>query len=176
MDAFYAPVELRSADGAPPRLTGRLMRYGAAGEKGREIFLPGALRWPSNGIRIDYEHGSAPVLGGRAMQPPIMRTIPEVRADGAEVWIDAALPDTSAARDLIAHLRADPPTFAGLSVEFTRADAYVSGGRRHIRSAYLEGAGLVGRPSYTDTSVALRAGTEIAGGYGYNGARRRIWI
>ncbi|MYD87305.1 MAG: hypothetical protein F4Y14_14680 [Acidobacteria bacterium] len=174
MDAIYAPIELRSIDGAAPRLTGRLMRYGAPGEHGREVFVRGALRWPSNGIRIDLEHLSSPARG--AVQIPIMRVVPELRADGGEVWIDAPMPDTAAARDLAAHLRADPPTFAGLSVEFTRADAYVSGGRRHIRSAYLEGAGLVGRPSYTGTSVALRSSTEIAGAYGYNGVRRRIWI
>ena len=172
MTTFYCPVELRSESDAAPRLTGRLMLYGAPGVHGREVFLRGALRWPSNGIRIDTEHLSSPVKG--ALQVPLMRAVPELRGED-EVWIDVPLPDTAAARDVLAHLRADPPTFSGLSIEFVQPDAYVSGGRRHIRSAMLEGAALVGKPSYPSTSVGLRSALE-AGQLAGNGARRRIWI
>ena len=96
------------------------MRYGSAGEHGGEVFAPGALRWPDNGIRIDLEHASSPARG--SVQPPILRAVPVV--DGAEVRIDAPLPNTTAARDLAELMRADPPVYTGLSVEFhSRAES-----------------------------------------------------
>ena len=70
MTTIHAAVELRDGgDGSPGRLVGTLMRYGTPGERGRETFAAGSLRWPANGIRIDLGHGSAPVAG-RSAQPP----------------------------------------------------------------------------------------------------------
>ena len=104
-----APVELRDGgDTSPGRLVGVLMRYGATGQHGRETFAPLApYRWPDNGIRIDLDHASSPARG--SVQPPIMRAVPVVSEDGAEVWIDAPLPDTAAARDLAVLMRQSPP-------------------------------------------------------------------
>ena len=169
MTEIRAKVELRDgADGSPGILSGVLMRYGEPGEKGREVFAPGSLRWPSNGIRIDHAHGSA-ALAGRAMQPPIMRVIPVVSADGAEVRIEAPLPDTTAARDLAALMRSDPPVYTGLSVEFHAEREHRDGtGRRVIDVARLDGAGLVDNPSYPGTRVEIRSGA-LPG-------RRRLWL
>ena len=133
-----------------------LMVYGAPGVHGREVFAAGALRWPDNGVRVDLDHASSPVRG--SVQPPIMRVIPIVSADGAEVRIDAELPDTQAARDLATLMRSDPPVYSGLSVEFHPLREHRDGGQRVIDDAELRGAGLTDTPAYPDTRVEVRSG------------------
>ena len=151
-------VELRDgADGSPGRLTGTLMRYGAPGVKGREVFAAGALKWPDNGIRIDLDHASSPARG--SVQAPIMRAMPVVSEDGAEVRIDAPLPDTQAARDLATLMRAEPPVYSGLSVEFHALREHRAGGQRVVTEARLDGAALTDVPAYPDTSVEVRTDT-----------------
>ena len=167
---IYAAVELRAGDDGPPRLCGVLMRYGAPGEHGREIFAPGSLSFPVNGIRIDLEHASSPARG--AVQPPIMRAVPFVSDDGAEVRIDAPIPDTTAGRDLAVLMRSDPPMYSGLSVEFRNARDRYAAGRRTIHAALLVGAALTDNPSYTGTAVEVRDGEPDD----WNGVRRRIWL
>ena len=154
-NTFRVDVELRDGgDDSPGRLTGTIMRYGSPGVKGREEFAPGALKWPDNGIRVDLDHASSPARG--SVQAPIMRVVPEVSEDGAEVRIDAPLPDTQAARDLATLMRADPPVYSGLSVEFHALRDGYSGGRRVITDARLDGAALTDAPAYPDTSVEVR--------------------
>ena len=150
---FRAAVELRDGAGdSPGRLTGTLMRYGSPGQHGREVFAPGALRWPDNGIRIDLEHASSPARG--SVQPPILRAVPTV--DGGEVRIDAPLPNTTAARDLAELMRADPPVYSGLSVEFHSVREHRAGGQRVITEARLDGGALTDDPAYPDTGVEVR--------------------
>ena len=173
-DTIRAAVELRDGgDDSPGRLVGVLMRYGSTGERGRESFAPGSLRWPDNGIRIDLEHASAPVKG--SVQPPIMRAVPFVSDDGAEVRIDAPLPDTQAARDLAVLMRSDPPVYTGLSVEFHAARQSYPGGRRLISDALLKGAGLTDNPSYPDTSAEVRSDGGRPGILRLPGGRR-LWL
>ena len=153
-------VELRDGgEDSPGRLVGTIMRYGAAGVRGREVFAPGALRWPDNGVRIDLDHASSPARG--SVQPPILRAVPTVSADGAEVRIDAPLPDTTAARDLATLMRADPPVYTGLSVEFHALREHNAGGQRVVDDARLDGAALTDAPAYPNTSVEVR--TDEAG-------------
>ena len=167
MTEFRCALELRDGgDGSPGRLTGVLMRYGAPGERGRETFAPGALRWPANGIRIDLDHASSPARG--SVQPPIMRAVPVLSDDGAEVRIDVALPDTQAARDLATLMRMDPPAYTGLSVEFHAVRSAFEGGRRVIRDALLKGAALTDNPSYPDTTAEVRTAGAVR--------RRRVWL
>ena len=156
IDTFRVAVELRdNGDTSPGQLVGVLMRYGSPGVHGREVFAAGALRWPETGIRIDLDHASSPSRG--SVQPPLLRTIPILSADGSEVRIDAALPDTQAARDLAVLMRCDPPVYAGLSVEFNALRSGYAGGRRVIQDALLKGAGLTSDgASYADTSVEVR--------------------
>ncbi len=159
-------VELRDGgDGSPGRLVGVLLRYGASGERGRETFAPGALRWPDNGIRIDLDHASSPARG--SVQPPIMRAVPFVSDDGREVRIDAALPDTTAARDLATLMRQSPPVYSGLSVEFHSEREHRAAGQRVIDAARLAGAALTDEPSYPGTRVEVRDGAQ---------RRRRVWL
>ena len=157
-------VELRDGgDNSPGVLTGVLMRYGTPGEHGREVFQPGALKWPDNGIRIDLDHASSPARG--SVQPPIMRAVPVV--SGTEVRIEAPLPDTAAARDLATLMRSDPPVYSGLSVEFHSVREHQNARRRVIDEARLDGAALTDSPSYPSTSVEVRTDTP---------RRRRIWL
>ena len=152
---FRVAVELRDGGAdSPGRLTGTLMRYGSPGRHGGEVFAAGALRWPDNGIRIDLEHASSPARG--SVQPPIMRAVPVV--DGDEVRIDALLPNTTAARDLAELMRAEPPVYTGLSVEFHAMREHRQGGQRVIAEARLDGAALTDDPSYPSTSVEVRTG------------------
>ena len=156
IDTFRVAVELRdNGDTSPGQLVGVLMRYGSPGVHGREVFAAGALRWPETGIRIDLDHASSPARG--SVQPPIMRAVPILSDDGAEVRIDAPLPDTAAARDLAVLMRCDPPVYVGLSVEFNALRSGYAGGRRVIQDALLKGAGLTSDgASYADTSVEVR--------------------
>ena len=152
---FRAAVELRDGGAdSPGRLNGMLMRYGSPGQHGGEVFAPGALRWPDNGIRIDLDHASSPARG--SVQPPILRAVPVVSDDGLEVRIDAPLPNTTAARDLAELMRADPPVYSGLSVEFHSLREHRSGGQRIVDEARLDGAALTDSPSYPDTAVEVR--------------------
>ena len=172
-DIIRAAVELRDGgEGSPGRLVGTLMRYGAPGMHGREVFSPGALKWPDNGIRIDLEHASSPARG--SVQPPLLRTIPVVSDDGAEVRIDAPLPDTQAARDLATLMRADPPVYSGLSVEFHAARQTYRGGRRVIQDALLRGAGLTDNPAYVGTSAEVRDGADPP--HPLRPGGRRLWL
>ena len=152
---FHAAVELRDGGAdSPGRLVGTLMRYGSPGQHGGEVFAPGALRWPDNGIRIDLEHASSPARG--SVQPPILRAVPVV--DGDEVRIDAPLPNTTAARDLAELMRAEPPVYTGLSVEFHSLREHRQRGQRIVDDARLDGAALTDDPSYPSTSVEVRTG------------------
>ena len=63
-----------------------------------------------------------------------------VSEDGAEVKIDAPLPDTQAVRDLAILMRAEPPVYSGLSVEFQSIGEHRSGGQRVITEARLDRA------------------------------------
>ena len=162
-----ADIEIRGgAEGAPPRLQGVLMRYGATGMGGTEKFAAGALEWPTDGIRIDADHGSSPARG--AAQIPLLRTVPVVSDDGAEVRIDAPLPDTSACRDLAVLMRSDPPLYRAMSVEFRAKRSTYSNGVRTITKAQLLGAALTSNPLYEDTSVEVRADDQPT--------RRRVWL
>ena len=93
-----------------------------------------------------------------------MRAIPELR--GAQVVIDAALPDTTRGQG---HGGGDSQNglLAGLSVEFRATAQRYVGGQRIITAALLNGAGLVDDPEYPGSAVELRAA---------QGRRRPLWL
>ena len=155
MDEIRCAVELRADETmqSPGRLTGTLMTYGERAADRAEVFEPGALRWPDNGILLRRQHVRA---------APIMRVIPEVR--GNQVVLDAPLPDTAAGRDAATEVRAG--LLGGLSVEFRAVAQNYAGGVRRIAGALLTGAGLVDEPSYGGSAVEVRGRT----------ARRRMWL
>ena len=138
-------IEVREDDTrlTPGRLTGVLLRYGERASDRAERFEPGALEWPAEGVTLRRQHNR---------QAPIMRVQPETR--GAEVVIDAPLPDTQAGRDAAREVR--DGLLTGLSVEFRAKRQRYDGGHRVITSALLQGAGLVDDPSYAGSRVELR--------------------
>ena len=85
---------------------------------------------------------------------------------GDSVVIDAQLPDTMAGRDIAAELRADPPLFTGLSVEFRAVRQRYEKGLRRISKAVLSAAAIVDSPSFSGSNVELRQGEK----------RRRVWL
>ena len=146
MGEFRCDIEIREVEdrSAPGRLRGVLMNYGTRHRSLPEIFEPGSLKWPEDGIVLRRQHDR---------KSPIMRVVPEIRGD--TVVIDAPLPDTQAGRDTAAEIRSG--LFRGLSVEFDAIGQMWSGGLRRIRNAMLTGAGLVDRPAYPTAAVEVRA-------------------
>ena len=138
-------IELRSDDtrSGPGRLTGTLIVEGEQASDRRELFMPGALTWPTEGIVLRRQH---------ARDKPI--TMIQPRREGNTIVVDEPLPDTTAGRDAAAEIRAG--MFKGLSVEFVSQRERFQGGLRRIGGALLKGAGLVDTPSYTSAVVSVR--------------------
>ena len=147
-------IELRADDdmASPGRVVGTLIRYGERSGDRPEVFAPGALRWPPEGIVLRRQHNRT---------APITRIVPEVR-DGAVV-LDAPLPDTQAGRDAATEIRSGLLT--GLSIEFRALRQNYAGGVRNVTDALLAGAGLVDSPSYRGSRVEVRGER-----------RRRLWL
>jgi len=153
MDEIRCRLEFRADQSreSPGRLTGTLMTYGERAADRNEVFEPGSLEWPDDGVVLRRQHNRG---------QPIMRVVPEVR--GGAVVVDAPLPDTQAGRDAAREVR--DGLFGGLSVEFRAALQAHAGGLRRIKRAILTGAGLVDVPSYAGSAVEVR------------GRRRRLWL
>ena len=129
---------------SPGRLTGTLITYEVRAGDRPEIFRRGSLRWPENGILVREMH---------QRQEPIVRVIPYVEGD--TVKVDTPLPNTTRGRDAVTNIREG--VYTGLSVEFHAEDEGRRGNLREIRRAMLGGAGLVDSPSYTGSTVEVRA-------------------
>ena len=156
MDEIRCALELRADDtrAGPGRLTGTLIVEGEQASDRRELFMPGALTWPPEGIVLRRQH---------ARDKPI--TMIQPRREGNRIFVDENLPDTVAARDAAVEIRAG--MFKGLSVEFVSRREKFAGGLRRIGGALLKGAGLVDTPSYTSALVSVR----------HKGAGRRVpWL
>ena len=161
MNEIRFSIELRADDSmaSPGRLVGTLLTYGERAGDRAEVFEPGSLSWPDDGVVLRRQHDRG---------APIARVVPEVR-DGAVV-VDVALPETRAGRDAAAEVRSGLLT--GLSVEFRARRQRYAGGVRRIADALLTGAGLVDSPSYKGSAVEVRQrGGEVRRGLG-----RRLWL
>ena len=137
---------------SPGRLVGTVLTYGERASDRAEVFEPGALTWPAEGIVLNRQH---------ARTAPIMRVVPELR--GQAVVVDAPLPDTQAARDAAREVREG--LFRGLSVEFRAVRQAYRNGVRYIQEAGLWAVGLVDTPSYTGSTAEVR-GKRL----------RRVWL
>ncbi len=155
MDEIRCSIEYREDETrqSPGRIVGTLLTYGKRALDRAEVFSPGALRWPDDGIILNEQHNR---------QAPIMRFTPELSGD--EVRIDAALPDTQRGRDAATMIRNG--TFTGLSIEFRSQSEGRSAGVRQIRQAHLSAAALVDSPSHSST-VEVQAKPST---------RRRPWL
>ena len=145
-NTVVVPVECRaSTEGA--RLRATVIQEGRASRGIRaEIFAPGALAWPKDGIAIRTIH-----LGTEET-----RAVPERLPDG-RIVIDA--PATPAVFKAVQ----EGARYASIefhSVAETRTDA----GIRELTCALLVGAALVPNPEYEQTAAEVRAKT------------RRVWL
>ena len=148
MDEIRCAIEVREDDSrlSPGRIVGTLITYSQKASDRAEMFLPGSLSWPESGIVLNRQH---------SRKSPVIRILPQVVGD--RVVIDAALPDTTAGRDIAAEMRADPPLFTGLSIEFRSIKQRFEGGVRKIAKAALSAAAIVDSPSYSGSAVEVRA-------------------
>ena len=157
MDEIRCKVEVREDEDrlSPGRIVGTLLRYGEVASDRKELFEAGALSWPDGGIVLNRQH---------SRKSPVMRILPAVVGD--RVVIDAALPDTTAGRDIAAEMRADPPLFTGLSIEFRASRQRFENGVRKIAKAVLSAAAIVDSPSYSGSAVEVR----------HDQKRRVVWL
>ena len=143
--------EIRQAEDptreSPGRIAGTLLRYNEVAKDRKEVFVRGALTWPSDGILINEMHNR---------NSPVLRAVPYT--DGDAVKIDAPVPNSTRGRDCITNIKAG--VWGGLSIEFHSRSEGRRGNLREIRSAHLGAAALVDVGAYAGSTVEVRAEAE----------------
>ena len=131
-------VEIREAEGVP-RLHGTIVQEGRAAIGGRaELFAPGSVQWPADGIAIRTVHlGKAEAYALPTRQP------------NGEIRI--------AAKATKAIINAVNAGHKAMSVEFLALrETRTAGGVREIERAYVDGATLTDDPEYGQTKAEVR--------------------
>ena len=132
-------VEIREQRGREPMLQGVLIQEGRAAAGGlAEVFAPGSIQWPSEGVEVATEHhGKAEVRGQVIRQT------------------DGRLTITARATEAIKQAVADGKRF--MSVEFVPLDEIrTRGGVREVVKAFVAKAALVTQPEYAQTAAEVR--------------------
>ena len=144
-------VEVRESDkpGYEPTLRGVMLQEGRAASGGRrEVFTPGSVSWPHDGVAILTEHHGQSVVRGQVVRERDGRLTISARA-------------TDAIREAVK---------AGkryMSVEFQAVEERTtSGGVREILKALVSAAALVVSPEYDVTTAEVRKSEP----------RRRLWL
>ena len=83
-----------------------------------------------------------------------MRAMPYL--EGRELRINAPLPNTTRGRDVAESMKGPLPLYGGMSVEFAPEREARQGGLRVIKRAYLDGAALVLRGAYAESTIEVR--------------------
>ena len=143
-------VEVRESDrpGYEPTLRGMILQEGRAASGGRrEVFTPGSVSWPSEGVEVLTEHRGQSEVRGQV-----------VRERDGRLRITARA--TEAIREAVK---------AGkryMSVEFQAIEERTTaGGVREILKALVSAAALVASPEYDVTMAEVR-----------KSAPRRLWL
>ena len=144
-------IEIRAAVDSPGRIVGTIIETGRVAGDRRELFVPGAVKWPAGGVRLLAEHR------GRE----VMTFTPKV--EGAKIQIDDKLPDSAIGREVAAEIRAGRKR--GLSVEFYASDEGQVQGVREVRSALIDCVAIVKSPAYVQAVAEVR-----------NKRARRVWL
>ena len=132
-----SPVEIRESDGGP-HLYGTLIQEGRAARRRREVFAPGSVEWPADGVGILTRHHGNPEV----------RAMPTREADG-RITIKARV--TDAIRAAVAAGR------RFMSVEFhAMREGRTEGGIREITRALVPDVALVMEPEYAQTAAEVR--------------------
>lgn len=133
----HGQVEIREA-AEGPQLRGVMIQEGRAGRVRRELFVPGSVEWPTDGVSVLARHGAAPEV----------RAIPTRQADGR---ITLRAPATDAIRQAVAEGRNQ------MSVEFrSLRERRTEGGIREILRALVPNVALVASPEYDMTEAEVR--------------------
>ena len=145
-ESVVVPVEVREATAdTPARLTGVLLPIGRVAIDRQEVFTPGSVTFPSNGVRLLLEHRGREVC----------RFTPVEDATAGEWRIDAELPDTPEGVEAAALVKSGRRP--ALSVEmYVLADQRVSR-VREIRSALIEATALCREGCYGQARAELRS-------------------
>ena len=137
-----AAIELRAAGDSPGRIVGTLIETGRIAGDRREVFAPGSIGWPSEGVRLLAEHRGREVM---TFQPV---------ADGAALRINAALPDTALGREVAAEFRSRRK--GALSIEFYATQEAQVQGVREVRGALMDAAAVAAAGAYDQARVEVR--------------------
>ena len=132
------PVEIREGQDKQPQIDGILVQEGRAGSVRRELFTPGSVQWPSEGVGILVGHGG-----------PLAGIVTPTRAVNGEIRFSApASPQM---------VQAVESGRKGLSVEFVALEeSRTAGGIREVRRAFVPAAALVSNPEYQQAVAELR--------------------
>ena len=151
-ERLLIPLEYRADDSnaSPGLLSAVLMTYGTRGRRRPEMFEQDSLHWKSDGIVLRELH---PQRGGPEV-PAIMRTMPFL--EGRELRISAQLPNSTDGRNIAEKMKGPLPLYSEMSIEFAPERETRQGGLRLIQRAYLDGAALVLRGEYADSTVEVR--------------------
>ena len=145
-------VEIREASrpGYEPTLRGTMITEGRAASGGRaEVFAPGSVEWPSEGVAVLTEHRGQ--IHVRAQ--PIRHR-------------DGRITLTARATDAIRAAVAGGKRY--MSVEFRSVEERTTkGGVRELLRAFVEAAALVSNPEFDTTAAEVR--------HKHKG-RRRLWL
>ena len=156
--------ELR-ADVERRQLSGVVMRYGDVariGPRREETFIPGAFGdVAALDVILNIQHTRARLIartGGGGL---------ELTDSPQALEVAATLPNTRESDDALEMVKRG--LLRGFSIEFGALEQRNEGIRRIVQRAVLGNIGLVDRPAYGDSLVALRA-------EGMAPARRRFWL
>lgn len=139
-----AKVEIRAAQDrtSPGRIVGTLIQMGRVADDRAEVFAPGSIEWPHNGVQLLAEHRGRSVM---RFQPVL---------SGSELRIDAPLPDTALGREVATEIRSGRRS--DLSIEFHATDEAQVAGVREIRAALVAAAATVPTGSYAQAHAEVR--------------------
>ena len=144
-------VEIREASrvGYEPSLRGVMLTEGRAASGGRaEVFAPGSVSWPSEGVGILTKHRGTVETRGQVVRQR-----------------DGKLTLTARATDAIKQAVASGRRW--MSVEFVSVEERTTeGGVREILRALVPAAALVASPEYDTTAAAIRSRKR----------RLRVWL
>ena len=136
-------VALVEQRGTVGRIVGTIIEEGRVASDRREVFTNGSVKFPSEGVQLLRGHGG----------DEVMTFIP--KHEGAEIRIDAPLPDTSLGRSVAAEVRSGARS--SMSVEFHSLDEGMVSNVREVRSALVEAVALVEAGSYSQARAEVRA-------------------
>ena len=139
--------EIRESDEGVRRLYLTLLQEGRVAQARAEVFAPGSVRWPGEGVAVRVGHGA----------PAEFRSVPVRRPDG-RVQLSARA--TAPIMDAVAS------GVRGASVEFfALQESRNRSGVREIQKALVDGVAIVKAPEYSQGRAEIRSR-----------GRRRVWL